>query len=337
MKPKVEAQTRLDKQEMKEMLAEMWRIRLFEEKIVELAKDGHIYGTYHLSTGEEATAVGATMALKKSDLMTSTHRNHGHCLAKGTDMYRMFAEIMGKKTGINKGKGGSMHITDTNVGNLGSNGIVAAGFPIAAGAALAAQMNETKEVVLCFAGDGSVNEGAFHETLNLASIWKLPVVFFIENNQYGMSSAVDKMVNIEHLSERASAYNIPGMTIDGNDVELVYETTKDAVDFARCGNGPTLIEAMTYRHAGHSKSDKFLYRTREEENEWKTKNDPILRFETKMIQQSAFTQDEILEIYQEVKEEVIKASEKAKSDDLASPADLLEDVYYGKIGEMFRA
>ncbi|SJZ74891.1 pyruvate dehydrogenase E1 component alpha subunit [Pilibacter termitis] len=334
MKSKLEVQTALTQKEMKRTLSRMWKIRAFEEKLSELQAVGEIYGTYHLSIGQEATAIGACSQLNITDMITSTHRNHAHCLAKGIDMRAMLAELCGKSTGTNKGKGGSMHIADLKTGNLGSNGIVGAGFPIACGAALAAQMNKTGQVVISFGGDGSVNEGAFHEALNLASIWKLPVIFFIENNLYGMSSKVSEMVNISHLSDRAIAYGIPGITIDGNDVELVMSTTKNAIEYARKGQGPTLIEAITYRHEGHSKSDKLVYRTEQESEIWKEKNDPIRRFELKMIHQANFTEEDVREIEKIARFHVEELAESVKNDPMPTKEDLLKDVYFGNVGEV---
>ena len=231
-----------------ESYRKMWEIRLFEEAVQDLFDQGKMYGTMHLCIGQEASAVGGAGILKKKDWVLSTHRNHGHAIAKGTDRRAMLAEILGKKTGTNRGKGGSMHIADLGVGNLGSNGIVGGNFPIAAGAALTAKMNQTDQVVLCYAGDGATNEGSFHEALNLASIWQLPVVYLIENNQYGMSSSIQQMVNVAHLSERAAGYGIEGQTIDGNDVFAVRQAVTKAVEKARGGKGPTLIEAITYRY-----------------------------------------------------------------------------------------
>ncbi|MDR0921095.1 MAG: thiamine pyrophosphate-dependent dehydrogenase E1 component subunit alpha [Lactobacillales bacterium] len=334
MQTKVENTENLGTFQLVHLLDEMWKIRIFEETLHELYGAGKVYGTLHLCIGQEATAVGACAALRKTDLITSTHRNHGHSIAKGTDMRAMFAEMLGKITGTNKGKGGSMHIADPSVGNLGSNGIVGAGFPIAAGAALTAQMNQTNQVVLCFAGDGATNEGSFHEALNLASIWRLPVVYFIENNQYAMSSPVGDMVNVAHISDRAAAYNIPGVTIDGNDVLAVKCAVEEAVTRARKGEGPTLIEALTYRHMGHSKSDKLLYRSEEECERWKQENDPISRFEKELIERGVTNKDEIQAKVEEIREEVAHLAQLALEDEEPSLEELYKDVYCGSVGEM---
>lgn len=311
----------------KDALKKMWEIRIFEEKIQELFDAGELYGTMHLCIGQEATAVGGARCLKQSDWIVSTHRNHGHCIAKGTDIRSMFAEMLGKTTGTNEGKGGSMHIADLDVGNLGSNGIVGAGFPIAAGAALSAQMQGTDQVVLCYAGDGATNEGSFHEALNLASIWQLPVIYFIENNQYGMSSSIEEMVNIEKLSDRGKSYGIEGLTIDGNDLSAVTRTVSQAVEKARNGDGPTLIEALTYRHKGHSKSDKMAYRSEDECREWQENNDPILRLEKELIKNSTLQVAEIRQLEMTIREKFTDLIASVKLDAEPTVADLWTHVY----------
>ncbi|MDA9470248.1 thiamine pyrophosphate-dependent dehydrogenase E1 component subunit alpha [Enterococcus sp. 5H] len=308
-------------------LAKMWEIRIFEELIQELFEAGDLHGTMHLCIGQEATAVGGAGILQQSDWIVSTHRNHGHCIAKGTDVRSMFAEMLGKKTGTNEGKGGSMHIADLTIGNLGSNGIVGAGFPIAAGAALSAQMQGTNQVVLCYAGDGATNEGSFHEALNLASIWKLPVIYFIENNQYGMSSSIEQMVNIEKLSDRGKSYGIEGVTIDGNDLNMVADTVAKAVAKARNGEGPALIEALTYRHKGHSKSDKLMYRTEEECLQWQEHNDPIIRLEHELIQTKQMNETEIRQLEQSIRMKLSNLIDSVKQDDEPTLADLWTHVY----------
>lgn len=318
---------KLDKQELINDLTTMWRIRLFEEALQDLYEEGALHGTMHLCMGQEATAVGGAGILQPDDWMISTHRNHGHGIAKGTDRRKMFAEILGKKTGTNQGKGGSMHIADLTVGNLGSNGIVGAGFPIAAGAALTAQMQGTQQVVLCYAGDGATNEGSFHEALNLASIWQLPVIYLIENNQYGMSSSIEQMVNIERLSERGRSYGIAGVTIDGNDLELVKETVTAAITKARNGGGPTLIEALTYRYNGHSKSDKLLYRTEEECAYWQNYNDPILRVEQQLMDNGFQSEAELRDLEKSLRKETLVLLESVRNEPTPTAADLWTDVY----------
>ncbi|MGX7148750.1 thiamine pyrophosphate-dependent dehydrogenase E1 component subunit alpha [Enterococcus ureasiticus] len=310
-----------------EALKKMWKIRIFEEMIQELFDAGELYGTMHLCIGQEATAVGGAGILDQRDWIVSTHRNHGHCIAKGTDIRSMFAEMLGKKTGTNGGKGGSMHIADLDVGNLGSNGIVGAGFPIAAGAALSAQMQGTDQVVLCYAGDGATNEGSFHEALNLASIWQLPVIYFIENNQYGMSSSIEQMVNIKKLSDRSKSYGIEGITIDGNDLAVVAETVSKAVSKARSGGGPTLIEALTYRQKGHSKSDKLMYRSEEECREWQVNNDPILRLEKELIRNKRIKDEEIRQLEMAIRKELADLVTSVKLDCEPMIEDLWTHVY----------
>ncbi|MGL4697830.1 thiamine pyrophosphate-dependent dehydrogenase E1 component subunit alpha [Enterococcus larvae] len=306
---------------------EMWEIRIFEEAIQTLFDEGKMYGTMHLCIGQEATAVGGAGLLRKDDWMLSTHRNHGHAIAKGTDRRAMFAEMLGKKTGTNGGKGGSMHIADLDVGNLGSNGIVGGNFPIAAGAALSAQMNHTDQVVLCYAGDGATNEGSFHEALNLASIWQLPVIYLIENNQYGMSSAIERMTNVERLSERGKSYGIEGVTIDGNDIFEVHQAVGDAVEKARKGGGPTLIEAITYRYKGHSKSDKLLYRSEEECQYWMENHDPILRLEHYLLKEKLAEKPELEALVSVIRKETEEMIRSVFADPDPSVEELWTNVY----------
>lgn len=321
----IQTKAALSEEQLRQYLEKMVEIRVFEETIQSLYDQGEIYGTMHLCTGEEATAIGGTALLEKTDWITSTHRNHGHCIGKGTSVRGMLAEMMGRTTGTNGGKGGSMHIADMAVGNLGSNGIVGAGFPIATGAALSAKMQGTGQVVVCFAGDGATNEGSFHEALNLASIWQLPVIFFIENNHYAMSSPIEKMVNIDHLSERGAAYGIPGVTIDGNDLLAVLDAMNDALAYVRGGEGPVLLEAMTYRHAGHSKSDKNLYRTEAEIKEWQKANDPILRWAEKL--QAAGLAVDLDQLYQEKRTELLELVAEVRRDPFPEAMALYEHVY----------
>lgn len=268
----------------------MLLIRYFEEKVEELFLQGLIHGTTHLYVGEEAVAVGACSQLSPGDMITSTHRGHGHCIAMGADIKRMMAEIMGKSTGYCKGKGGSMHIADVEKGILGANGVVGGGIPLAAGAALTQKLKKTGKVVLCFFGDGASNTGSFHESLNLASIWKLPVVFICEDNCYAVSFSAKKSVGAQHISDRAIGYGIDGGFYDGNDIFSVMKATKEAIDKARSGAGPTLLEFKTYRWKGHSKSDANRYRTKEEIEEWK-KRCPIQRLEKELIKQGKFTKE----------------------------------------------
>jgi len=259
----------------------MWRIRLFEMRVDELFGQGLMDGTTHLAAGQEATAAGACAALRPDDYVVSTHRGHGHLLARGGDPKRIMAELMGKATGYCAGRGGSQHMCAMDLGFLGTNGITGGGLPIATGAAFAVKYREERRAVLCFFGDGASNQGTFHESLNLAAIWGLPVVFFCENNLYGMSTHVHRVVAVEHIADRAAAYGIPAEVVDGMDVEAVFEVAGPALARARAGGGPTLIEAKTYRFLGHSKSDRRVYRSRREESEWAGK-DPIVRLRTRL-------------------------------------------------------
>ena len=273
----------LTPERQRDLLRQMWLIRAFEEKAENLYAQGKIHGTMHLSIGMEASAVGAVAALQPDDYILSTHRGHGHCIAKGADLDRMMAEFMGKETGYCRGRGGSMHIADVAGGNLGANGVVAGGIPIAVGVGLSQKMQGTGRVCLCFFGDGAANSGPFHEALNMAAIWTLPVVFVCENNQYAMSYPASKAFAIPRISDRAAGYGMRGETVDGNDLNAVYAAVSRAVERARAGEGPSLVENVTYRWRGHSKSDANRYRSREEIEAWKEK-DPIARFERWLAQ-----------------------------------------------------
>ena len=242
----------LDSSTQLELHRMMMLIRLFEEALEEMFSRGLLHGTMHLSIGQEATAAGACLALQKDDLITSTHRGHGHCLAKGAEPYKMFAELLGREDGYCRGRGGSMHIADLSNGNLGANGIVAGSLTISVGAALSFQMQKKDNIILCFFGDGAVNEGSFHEALNLASLWNLPVLFLCENNQYGMSMATDKAVAGDSIASRGTSYGIESIQIDGNDVEAVYENVLNFKNKILSSGGPKFIEAVTYRYRGLS-------------------------------------------------------------------------------------
>jgi pyruvate dehydrogenase E1 component alpha subunit len=317
---------KLTREDKLEMLYKMMLIRGFEEKVEELFSLNLIHGSTHLYIGEEATAVGACKALNRDDYITSTHRGHGHCIAKGGDVKYMMAELLGRKTGYCKGKGGSMHIADMNIGILGANGVVGGGIPIATGAGLSIKMRGTSQVVVCFFGDGAINQGSFHESINLASIWNLPVIYIIENNLYGMSMAINKATKLEKLADRAKAYNIPGIVIDGNDVIAVYDNVSWAVEEARKGNGPILIESQTYRWRGHSRSDPRAYRTREEESEWREKC-PIKRFRERLISEGLLTEEGFKELEKKVENDLNEAVEFAKQSPFPDLEDLTEDVY----------
>jgi pyruvate dehydrogenase E1 component alpha subunit len=304
----------------------MMLIRLFEEALEEMFSRGLLHGTMHLSIGQEATAAGACLALDKKDLITSTHRGHGHCLGKGADPYKMFAELLGREDGYCRGRGGSMHIADLSNGNLGANGIVAGSLTISVGAALSFQLQKKENIVLCFFGDGAVNEGSFHEALNLASLWNLPVLFLCENNQYGMSMASEKAVAGESIASRGESYGIESIQIDGNDVEAVYESVTTCKDEILNNKRPKFIEAITYRYRGHSKSDRNLYRTSEEINFWKDEKDPIKRYIGKLIEQG-ITEVDLKEIDEGVKNTIRTSVKKALESPLSPITNLEEDSY----------
>lgn len=307
--------------QLREVLRKMYLIRRFEEGAEDSYMRGLVHGTMHLSIGQEASAVGICMPLTDADQITSTHRGHGHCIAKGADVKRMFAEFFGKTTGYCKGRGGSMHIADVTKGNLGANGIVAGGIPIAVGAALSAKKMKTGKVVVSFFGDGANNEGAFHESLNMASIWKLPVVFVCENNGYGMSTSTARSTAVRDIADRAAAYAMPGVIVDGNNFSQVAEASHIAVERARRGEGPTLIESKTYRYRGHSKSDRNRYRTREEIEDWMTNRDPISLFEKELLEFGVIDQAGIEAVRATVEKEIADALEFARQSPMPDPAD----------------
>jgi TPP-dependent pyruvate/acetoin dehydrogenase alpha subunit len=281
------------------MYKAMLLIRRFEEQAVQFYKNGQIRGSLHPCIGQEATAVGACFAVRHDDYMTCTYRGHGQALAKGLDPKEAMAELLGRHTGCSKGKGGSMHFTDPRVGLLGENAIVAAGVPIAVGAALTAQLDGTGQVAITFFGDGAVNQGVFAEALNLAAIWNAPAVFFCENNLYSEMTPIADMVRIDGLTERAAAFGIPAVRVDGYDVLAVYETTRAAAEHARAGGGPTFIEAMTYRLVGHMIGDTEPYRTQEEVAEWRAR-DPVHTFPRRLVEDFGVSQATVQAAQEEV-------------------------------------
>lgn len=307
------------------MYETMFLIRKFEEEAEKLFYSGRIHGTMHLYIGQEASAVGVVGALEPGDYITSTHRGHGHAIAKGVDVNAMMAELLGKVTGTNRGKGGSMHIADLDVGHLGANGIVAGSLGIAVGAALALTMQKKPNVVVAFFGDGAVHEGDFHEAVNLASIWKLPVVFVAENNLYGMSAPVERMLGNPNIYEHANAYGIKGHRVDGFKVLEVYKATKEAVARARSGEGPSLLEVMTYRYRGHSRSDAQRYRTREEV-EANKQLDPIPNFRYQ-LESIGVKPEELDDIEDRVEEKVKNAVRFADESPDPGEAELMKDLY----------
>ncbi len=315
-----------EKKKLTEMYRQTLRIRHFEEKVYELYGQNLVPGTIHLYVGQEAVAVGVCANLHKDDYITSTHRGHGHCIAKGADLRKVMAEILGKKTGYCKGKGGSMHIADFSIGMLGATAVVGAGIPIAVGAGLSIRLRGTDQVVACFFGDGAANQGTFHEGINMAAIWSLPVVFVCENNLYAMGTRQPMVMKIENIADRAVAYGIPGVTVDGNDMLAVYEVAHKAVDRARHGEGPTLIECKTYRHKGHSRFDPATYRPKAEVEEWLRK-DPIPRFKAKLQKMGLLKEQESEKLEQEVILAVEEAVKFAMESPYPAPEEALENVY----------
>jgi len=277
-----------DLSQLIECYRRMILIRRFEEKVDELFAAGELRGTSHLSVGQEACAVGAVVALCPEDLVTSNHRGHGHFLAKGGDPKRIMAELFGKEPGYSRGWGGTQHMACFKIGFLGSNGITGGGIPIATGAALSCKLHRNGRVVLCFLGEGATNQGTFHESLNMAAIWRLPVIYLCENNLYAMSTRITDACLVENLADRAAAYGLPGQTIEGNDFFAVREAVATAAHRARSGEGPTLLEAKTYRQLGHSRGDLRIYRSRDEEQTWKHR-DPIPRLGQRLIELGALT------------------------------------------------
>ena len=305
----------------------MNEIRKFEDQVHKIFSTGAIPGFVHLYAGEEAIAVGVCAHLTNKDYITSTHRGHGHCLAKGCDLNSMMAEIFGKETGICKGKGGSMHIADLDVGMLGANGIVGGGFPLAAGAALTAYVEGTDIVTVCFSGDGSNNHGTFHEAINIASILKLPVVFVVENNGFGEATPYHYSTSCKQIIDRAPGYSIPGVRVDGKDLVAVYNAAKDAVERARNGEGPTLIEAVTYRNYGHFEGDAQKYKSETDREKWPVDEDCIEIFKSYAFANDLLTEKEVEQIENEVEKAVDNAVEFAKNSKQPDPSMLLEDVY----------
>lgn len=300
-------------------------IRKFEEKAVELFAAGKLPGFVHLYIGEEAVATGVCASLDVKDFITSTHRGHGHLIAKGGNVNLMMAELFGKSTGYCKGKGGSMHIADVELGILGANGIVGAGQPIAAGAAFACKYKKSGAVTVCFFGDGASNRGTFHESLNMASIFKLPVVYVCENNMFGISNYQKDHMAISDISDRAAAYGIPGVTVDGNDVVAVYEAASQAIERARRGDGPSLVECKTWRHRGHFEGDPGAYKNPDEQQEWIDK-DPIPRLEQLLVEHKYADKGEIEKIKEDVAGIIESAIKFAESSPDPAPEDLLTDV-----------
>ena len=305
----------------------MCTVRHFEYMADKLYAAGKVHGTMHLSAGQEAVAAGISLAVRPEDYLINHHRGHGHFIAKGADINLMMAEFLGKDTGYNHGRGGSMHIADFQSNNLGANGIVGGGIPQAVGVGLALQMQKRQEICVCIFGDGASNEGVFHEAMNMVALWNLPVVYVCENNKYGMSMDVARATAKLPIAQRADAYGIPWACVDGNDVVEVYAAMKIAADHARSGNGPYFIETLTYRYFGHSKSDRNLYRSKEEIDDWKLNRDPVMRFTKHLLQSEILDEDQAQEIDKQAEQVIVNAVEFAEASPEPELSTLMEYVY----------
>lgn len=303
-------------------------IRFFEEKVQELFMEGSIQGTTHLCQGQEAVSVGAVSALRDGDFLTVTYRGHGHAIARGLSTEACFAELMGRSTGCCKGVGGSMHLTDVSRGLLGSFAIVGAGLPIAVGAAMGAKLQNTGAVAMTFFGDGATNIGTFHEALNMASVWEVPIVFVIENNLYGEYTPLRESTPLDHLADRAAAYAMPASRVDGQDVDAVHQAAVEAVERARSGGGPTLLEMKTYRYRGHSRTDPARYRPEGELEQWRER-DPITVFGRRLADEGLLTEEAQAEMQREVRQELDETAEHAKTGPLPTLDEVRSYVYTG--------
>lgn len=306
----------------------MNEIRDFEETAWTLFTENKLRGSVHLYTGEEAVATAVCSQLSDLDYITSTHRGHGHCIAKGAEIDKALAELMGKATGYCKGRSGSMHIADFSKGNLGANAIVGGGIPIATGGGLAIQLQKRKNVSVAFFGDGASNQGVFHESINLAAVWKLPVIYICENNQFGMTVPTWQSTSVENIADRAGGYGIPGEVVDGNDVIAVYESFARAKERALRGDGPSLIECKTYRWRGHWTGDPEVYRTREDVEWWKENKDPIKLFAAYMMKNKLATKKEMQTIQDETAAKMAVAVEFALNSPEPDPAHVTDDVFF---------
>ncbi len=322
----MQAQRRPDKEKLRWMYSQMVLIRTFEERVQQDYMSGKLVGAIHVYVGEEAVAVGVCGQLRKDDYVTSTHRGHGHCIAKGLDLRRMMAELYGKVDGQCRGKGGSMHLCDLERGMLGANGIVSAGLPLACGAALSANLRHTDQVAVAFLGDGASNAGAFHESLNLAAVLKLPVVFVLENNGYADATHIRYAARVTNLADRAAGYGIPGVTVDGMDVLAVHEAAGEAVARARSMRTPTLLECKTYRYYGHYVGDAGQYRSKEEVEAYRQK-DCISQLEQRLLQEGILSEGTRREYREQATEAVEDAVRFAQNSPIPGPEVGLEDVY----------
>ena len=315
-----------------DMYKRMWRIRLFEEQAEYQSSQGKVMGALHTYIGEEGVGVPICAHLQDTDYITSTHRGHGHCIAKGADINRMMAELFGRSTGYCKGKGGSMHIADFKVGMLGANGIVAGGFGLATGAGLAAQLRGSGQVAVCFFGDGAANRGPFHENINIGAVWKLPVVYVCENNQFAQWTPQKDVTLVTDIANMSPAYGIPGVQVDGMDPLAVYEAAGEAIERARRGEGPTLLECKTYRFHGHNFGDPQQYRTREEIAEWADNRDPIKHLAAHMRDAGILDDAQDADVQKTVQDEITAAVRFAESSPYPTPDELYKDVYSYDIG-----
>lgn len=323
----------LDQNRLIEMYRRLLRIRIFEETVVTLQSKGEFPGAAHTSIGQEGEIVGACMALRDDDYMVGNHRSHGHPIGKGADLRGLMAEVLGRKTGVNHGKGGSMHLADFKIGSLGETSIVGSGIPVAVGAALGSKMMGTDRVCLCFFGDGAANEGAFHEGLNLAAVWKLPVIFLCENNLYAATTPAALTLAVKDVATRAQAYDMPGIIVDGQDAVGVFTAVSEAVKGARAGRGPSLIEAKTYRYLEHAVGlaiPRGAYRSDEEIAQWK-KRDPIDIHRSTLISNRVAGEQEVIEIEAQVRVEVDAAVEYARQSEFPEAAEAFDNVYTNPI------
>jgi len=322
----------LTNDELVEMYRRLLRIRYFDDEACEQQRQGRIPAALHTSTGQEAAVVGACAALRADDYLTGNHRSHGHPIAKGAELPPLMAELMGKRTGVCKGKGGSMHLADFAIGSLGESGIVGAGIPVATGAGLSAQVRGTDQVTICFFGDGASNQGTFHESLNMAAVWKLPVIYFCENNGYAATTAAADSTSVENIADRAAGYGMPGTVVDGQDAVAVHEVTGAAVRRARDGLGPSLIEAKTYRFNEHAEGVGIpsIYRSEEEIEEWR-RRDPIEIHRQRLVSGNLLTDAQASEIEDEVRAELKAALAFALASEFPDPAEAFEDLYANPI------
>ncbi len=318
---------KITKEEARHLLKQMMQIRQFEDAIMDLMARNIAEGGSHLYAGEEAVASGAISAIRPDDYITSTHRGHGHAIAKGGSLPHLMAEILGKETGVCKGKGGSLHLADVSQGNLGANGVVGGSIGIASGAGTSIKLRGTDQVVLCFFGDGATNTGLFHEALNMAGKWKLPVIFICENNLYGMSVSVERACAVADLTKKAVPYGMPAECVDGMDVLAIKEAVAKYVSTIRKGSGPAFLVCNTYRYYGHSRSDPRVYRTKEEEKKWKDR-DCINSFSRKMQEEGILTEKEVSDLEKEVTVEIQSAIDFAIKSPDPKPEELYQDVYY---------